>query len=193
MQSNEERGVHLKSAERRAEILNILQHRDVPIAAKDLAAHFHVSRQVIVQDIAVIRATFPGIVSTCRGYTISKQSCCYSREFKVCHTAEEAARELNLIVDCGGAIKNVSIKHRIYGRIMVEMDISSRQDVEEFLELLQSGKSTLLANAAAGYHYHLVEAASEERLDLIAARLEEAGFLAPLTPWEKETEGESNQ
>ena len=66
-------------------------------------------------------------------------------------------------MDCGGRVKNVSIKHRIYGRITVPMDIASRQDIEEFLALLQDGKSTLLSNATAGYHYHLIEAASAER------------------------------
>lgn len=83
-------------------------------------------------------------------------------------------------------MKNVSIKHRVYGQITVDMDIRSRQDVDEFLDQLQTGKSTILANAAAGYHYHLVEAASEERLDLIGRRLEEAELLAPLSPWEQE-------
>lgn len=180
----------MNTSERQKAILKILRNSDVPVAAKDLAARFNVSRQVIVQDIAVIRAATEGIVSTCRGYTMKKDSRC-TREFKVCHTDEDAARELNLIVDCGGTVKNESIKHRVYGRVTVEMDISSRQDVEELLELLTTGKSSLLSNAAAGYHYHLVEAATKERLDLIGERLKQAGLLAPLTPWEKETEGET--
>lgn len=173
--------------ERRNEILSLLNHADTPIAAKELAARFHVSRQVIVQDMAVIRAVTPGIVSTCRGYTIQQKEFC-SREFKCFHTEEDVARELNLIVDCGGRVKNVSIKHRVYGRLSAEMDICSRQDVDEFLELLRVGKSTLLGNATAGYHYHLVEAASEDRLDRIGSQLEQAGLLAPLSPWEQESE-----
>lgn len=182
----------MNTSERQNAILNILQNSHVPVAAKELAARFHVSRQVIVQDIAVLRGACAGIISTCRGYTMEKNTCC-AREFKVCHTEEDVPRELNLIVDCGGKVKNVSIKHRAYGRVTVGMDICSRQDVEDFVKLLRSGKSTLLANAAAGYHYHLVEAPTEERLDLIGARLEEAKLLAPLTPWEKETEGETGK
>ena len=63
------------------------------------------------------------------------------------------------------------------------MDIRSRQDVSEFVQALQNSHSTVLSNATSGYHYHLVEAASEERLDLIEEQLKKAGFLAPLQPW----------
>lgn len=170
-------------AERRSEILNVLKRAQSPVAAKALADRFHVSRQVIVQDMAVIRASTPGIASTCRGYVLQQEDVC-SREFKVRHDAAQMARELNLIVDGGGHVKNISISHRIYGRLSAEMDIRSRQDVEDFIENLENSRSTLLSSATSGYHYHLVEASSEERLDRIGDRLREAGFLAPLTPWE---------
>ncbi len=170
-------------SERRDAILNILRESGEPVAAKDFAARFGVSRQVIVQDFAVIRASVPGIVSTYRGYIFQQERKC-SREFKVCHTDKQAAAELNIIVDYGGHVKNVSISHRVYGRVTAEMDIRSRQDVREFVEAISTAKSTLLSNATAGYHYHLVEASSEERLDRIEEELGREGFLAPLSPWE---------
>ena len=163
----------MKTKERRDNILNMLRKADAPIAAKDLAAKYSVSRQVIVQDLAVIRASVPGIISTNRGYVIQTDKIC-SREFKVKHGENRVAEELNLIVDCGGIIKNVSISHRIYGRITAEMDISSRQDVCEFLERIDNSPSRLLGNATSGYHYHLVEAANYARLELIEKRLKEA-------------------
>ena len=67
------------------------------------------------------------------------------------------------------------------------LPICSRQDVSEFVQALQNSRSTVLSNATSGYHYHLVEAASEERLDLIEEQLKKAGFLAPLQPWEQST------
>ena len=100
-------------------------------------------------------------------------------------TPEQAEQELNLIVDHGGRVKNISISHRVYGRITAEMDIRSRQDVQEFLQALAGGASTVLSTATDGYHYHLVEAATPDRLDLIGQALQDAGFLAPLQPWEK--------
>ena len=88
----------MTTAQRRTDILQILKKADAPIAAKELAAHFGVSRQVIVQDMAVIRVSVPGILSTTRGYVLQQDSGS-AREFKVCHTPEQAADEMNLIVD----------------------------------------------------------------------------------------------
>ena len=176
----------MTTSQRRSEILNILKKSNTPIAAKKLATHFGVSRQVIVQDMAVIRASTPGILSTARGYIIRQESSC-TREFKVRHSQEDAARELNIIVDCGGCVKNVSISHRVYGRITAEMDIRSREDVKEFIEALNSSKSHVLSTATSGYHYHLIEAATPKRLDLIGQKLEEAGFPGHLySPGKKE-------
>jgi transcriptional regulator of NAD metabolism len=176
----------MTTAQRREEILALLNQADAPIAAKDLAARFGVSRQVIVQDLAVIRASRPNIISTNRGYILQQQETGCLREFKVRHTPEQAEQELNLIVDHGGRVKNISISHRVYGRVTAEMDIRSRQDVNEFVQAINSSHSSVLSSATSGYHYHLIEASSQERLDLIGEQLKKAGFLAPLQPWEKE-------
>ena len=176
----------MTTAQRREEILALLNQADAPIAAKDLAARFGVSRQVIVQDLAVIRASRPNIISTNRGYILQQQETGCLREFKVRHTPEQAGQELNLIVDHGGRVKNISISHRVYGRVTAEMDIRSRQDVNEFVQAINNSHSSVLSSATSGYHYHLIEASSQERLDLIGEQLKKAGFLAPLQPWEKE-------
>lgn len=177
----------MSTDERRKRILSLLGSADEPIAAKELASRFKVSRQVIVQDLAVIRASHPDIISTNRGYVKNRQeitSC--MREFKLRHKPEQAADELNIIVDLGGRVKNISVSHRVYGRISVELDISSRQDVLEFTKALDGAASTVLSTVTGGYHYHLIEASNEKRLDMIEEALDKAGFLAPLTPWEKE-------
>ena len=176
----------MNTAQRRTEILKLLQQEEKPVAARAMASQFGVSRQVIVQDMAVIRASTPGILSTTRGYVLQqdKDIAC-TREFKVRHGQEQAAEELNLIVDCGGRVKNISISHRLYGRISADMDIRSRQDVSEFIEALKNSRSSVLSNAPSGYHYHLVAADSQKRLDMIQEKLQEAGFLAPLQPWEQ--------
>ena len=84
-----------------------------------------------------------------------------------------------------GRVKSISISHRVYGRVSAEMDIQSRRDVVEFLQRFEDSSSTVLSTVTDGYHYHLVEAATAERLDLIERELREQGFLAPLQPWEK--------
>ena len=166
----------MNTAQRRTEILKLLQQEEKPVAARAMASQFGVSRQVIVQDMAVIRASTPGILSTTRGYVLQhdKDIAC-TREFKVRHGQEHAGR-----------VKNISISHRVYGRVTAEMDIRSRQDVNEFVQAINNSHSSVLSSATSGYHYHLIEASSQERLDLIGEQLKKAGFLAPLQPWEKE-------
>ena len=171
--------------ERRKEILNILKQSKQAVPAKVLASDFGVSRQIIVGDMAVIRANHPEIISTNRGYILGKKSA-FTREVKVKHGPDRVREELNIIVDHGGIVRNVSISHSAYGRISAEMSISSRQDVIEFTDRLFDSKSTLLGSATSGYHYHLIEASSEERLDLIEEKLSDAGFIVPYLPWEKQ-------
>ena len=133
-----------------------------------------------------------GILSTTRGYVIQQDSSCV-REFKVRHESDQTAEEMNLIVDCGGRICNISISHRVYGRVSAEMDIRSRQDVNEFITALNNSNSSALSNATSGYHYHLVEAASEERLDLIEEQLKKQDSWHRFSHGSQNTKQEGNE
>ena len=146
------------------------------MTGKSLAAAYDVSRQVIVQDIALIRAAGHDIMSTNRGYIIN-EPVTVSRVFKVKHTDEQVEEELNSIVDLGGCVRNVMVNHRVYGRMEAELNISSRRKAADFIRDLKSGKSSPLKNITSGYHYHTVEADSEETLGMIGEMLEEKGFL----------------
>lgn len=180
----------MKTSQRREKILEILKKSTEPVPAKVLAAQFNVSRQAIVQDLSIIRAYTTGIASTSRGYLMmQKPDVVHEKEFKMFHESERTKEELFLIVDCGGKIKNVSISHRVYGRISVDLEIRNRQDVIDFVDAFAGSKSKFLGEVTSGYHYHLVEADNEQRLQLIEKRLKEAGFLAPLSDWEKEESG----
>ena len=161
----------MTTAQRREEILALLNQADAPIAAKDLAARFGVSRQVIVQDLAVIRASRPNIISTNRGYILQQQETGCLREFKVRHTPEQAGQELNLIVDHGGRVKNISISHRVYGRITAEMDIRSRQDVQEFLQALSGFDRQLRHNSNQQCKDTLFSASSQRHVRSLCQRL----------------------
>ena len=166
----------MNTAERRGEILKILHNADAPVAARELAGKFGVSRQVIVQDIALIRAAGYEIISTNRGYILNQpKTVC--RMFKVQHTDEQLEEELNTIVDLGGCVDNVMIHHRVYGKMEAELALSSRRKVGAFMEDIRSGKSSPLKNITSNYHYHKVSADSEETLDLIEQELREKGFL----------------
>lgn len=84
---------------------------------------------------------------------------------------------MNAIVDLGGKLINVSVNHRVYGHMEAELNIGSRRKVNEFMEDIKSGKSSPLMKITSNYHYHVVEAESEEVLDEIEAMLEKKGIL----------------
>ena len=168
----------MNTAERRGEILKILHNADAPVAARELAGRFGVSRQVIVQDIALIRASGYDIISTNRGYILNAPKS-VSRDFKVQHTDEQLEEELCAIVDLGGCVENVMINHRVYGHMEAVLGVNSRRKVAEFMEDIRSGKSSPLKNITSNYHYHRVSADSKETLDMIEEDLRQRGFLVP--------------
>ena len=148
-----------------------------PLSASKLAEHCGVSRHVIVQDIALMRAEGAKIIATNRGY-IAADKVVETRVFKACHTDEETREELYLIVDAGGCVEDVFVWHKVYGKISARMQIDSRRKADAFLQKIASGVSTPLKNITGNYHYHTVTAPSEEILDDIARLLKERGFLA---------------
>lgn len=162
--------------ERRKAIVRQIKQSDVPVSGKKLAEDYHVSRQVIVQDIALIRAAGHDILSTNRGY-ILQEPYHVSRVFKVKHTDEQLEEELISIVDLGGSIKNVMVNHRVYGHMEAELNITSRRKIMRFLDDIKSGKSSPLKNITSDYHYHTVEADNEETLDMIEEMLAQKGYL----------------
>lgn len=166
----------MTGAMRREEIINTIKSSQIPVSGKALAAKFDVSRQVIVQDIALIRASGYEILSTNKGYVLNEPHT-VSRVFKVNHTDEEVEDELCAIVDLGGEIVNVMVNHRVYGRMEAPLHITSRRKVREFMEDIRSGKSSPLKNITSNYHYHVIEADSEETLDMIEEMLREKKYL----------------
>ncbi len=173
----------MSGEQRRQEMLAILQKAEKPVSGTALAKSFDVSRQVVVQDIALLRARNQNIISTCRGYTMHSPSLC-QRIFKVRHSDEETEEELNLFIDFGAQIEDEFVYHRIYDVIRVKMDLKSRRDVAEYLEKLKNGISKPLKDVTSGYHYHTVSAASEQILDQIQEELQKRGFLAELRDYE---------
>lgn len=169
---------------RRKEIIKYISESGTPVSGTKLAEHFHVSRQVIVQDIALLRAADCPIISTHRGY-LCQSSPKRERVLKVFHTDQEMRKELNMIVDMGGTVEDVFIRHRVYGELRAPLHITSRLKVEKFLEGIQSGKSSPLKNITSGYHYHTISADSEETLDAIETALRRAGICIEMADYEK--------
>ncbi|WP_307982422.1 transcription repressor NadR [uncultured Senegalimassilia sp.] len=198
-----------KSEARRASLLDALRSADAPVSGGQLASTLSVSRQIIVQDIALLREAGANIVATTKGYVLADaaqtttQNAAQTmaqnaaepptaaldepaRTFKLHHEVEQTREELQTIIALGGHVHNVSISHRAYGRITAPLEIANQADIERFINDIESGKSSPLSTATSGYHYHLVSAPSNQALEAIGRALADKGFLAPLLPHEQE-------
>lgn len=168
----------MKSEQRRKEIAALLGGSRSAIPGRELAEQFGVSRQIIVQDIAILKSLGYEILSTHLGYVMQKTPLA-ERVFKVWHTKEQTEDELSRIVRLGGTVVNVFVWHKVYGRIEAALNIYSPRHIEQFLEGVRSGKSTELMSITGGYHYHTVRADSEEILDRIERELQENRYIVP--------------
>ncbi len=168
----------MKALDRRKAIANRLLSANEAISGSMLSNEFGVSRQIIVQDITVLKGSGYDILATHNGYVIRK-SPLKERVFKLYHTTEQTEDELNTIVDLGGTVVDVFVWHKVYGKMVAPLNIFSRLNVKQFIEGVRSGKSSELMNITGGYHYHTVRADSETVLDLIKNTLEKKGYIAP--------------
>lgn len=177
----------MDARERRRAIMAVLGGAKGPVSGSALAREVGVSRQIVVQDIALLRADGHDIVATNRGYVLQEAAsspAVPTRLVKVRHSVEQAGDELTSIVDAGGAVLNVIVNHRVYGKITADLDIRNRRDVERYLRDIESGKSFPLLTVTSGYHFHRIAAEDEQTLDEIEAMLKEKGYLADLMPYE---------
>ena len=170
----------INNIERRSLLLSFLKNSDKPLSGTELGRKTGVSRQVVVQDIAILRTQGYPVMSTTKGYYLEagKEGASHTRLIKVCHTNEQVEDELTMIVDLGGAVADVMVNHRAYGKMKAPLNIKSRRDIQVFMENIRSGKSSPLLNITSGYHFHNISAESEEVLDEIERALKEKGYLA---------------
>jgi len=166
----------MKAAERREEILSLIGNSRNPVSANFLSERYSVSRQVIVQDIALLRAQGYGVISTNRGYVLGS-GLGAERVFKCRHTLQELIKESEIIISRGGRVEDIMVNHRVYGKISARLELSEPRHAEELYRSLVSGASKPLMSVTDGYHYHTVSADCEETLDDIGNALRQAGFL----------------
>ena len=173
----------MNGEKRREQILRLLQESGQPLSGTALAKICGVSRQVIVQDIALMRAENYRIISTNKGYLFRMETAENSqpkRVFFVRHQDSQVMEEFMTVLELGGRILDVAVEHEIYGQIRVELLIESVQDARSFMERLAECRDNPLKVLTDDCHYHTVSAPSEKLLDLIEAELTQKGFLQPI-------------
>ena len=166
--------------ERRSKILKKLMESEEPMSGAALAKAFRVSRQVIVQDIALMRAERHDIMSTNKGYLYRNgklDTTFPKRVFFVKHTTEQVLEEFLTVIELGGRVLDVAVEHELYGQIRVELLIETEQDARDFVDRLARCRDNPLKVLTGDCHYHTVSAPSEKLLDLIEQELKTKGFM----------------
>ncbi len=166
----------MTAAERREKIILELEAADVPTNATHLAKQLGVSRQVIVGDIAILRASGANIIATPRGYLLEElQESTYS--LACCHSLEDTLEELYTIVDNGCSVLDVIVEHQVYGQLVGELHIFSRRDAEAFVASLRESNQEPLSSLTDQVHLHTIHCPSEKHYEELKKDLRTKGFL----------------
>lgn len=168
----------MSASRRQAMIINRLRQSNQPITGSQFAGEANVSRQVIVQDISILKAKKEPILATSRGYMIErKNDSTQSRIVAVKHTPKQTEEELNIIVDHGVTIKDVTVEHALYGEITASIMVSNRMEVKQFIHKMNETKAPYLLTLSEGVHLHTLQADSVEKIDAVCKSLAEANML----------------
>ena len=160
--------------DRRKQILRLL--RGQILNGSQLAKQLNVSRQVIVQDIALLRSSGHEILSTRQGYILSADNTC-TRTYHVRCPEADIESMLNVFVDAGGTVQDIFDIHNTYGVIRAELHLCNRLQVKQFIESIHTGREAALHGLCKGGHWHTISADSEDALDLIQQDLRAKGYL----------------
>ena len=167
----------MSGIERRNEILQILSNSGSPVSAAALAAKFAVSRQVIVGDIALLRAAGTAVSATPRGYVLPQSEEGFICTVACVHDSEGIERELQIIVDNGCSALDVMVEHPVYGVLSGQLSVSSRYDLGEFMKTVVEYGAKPLSDLTDGVHFHTVKCPNQQARDRVLEELKTAGFL----------------
>lgn len=167
----------MDSVQRRDAIVKLLIDNNKPIKGSDLAKRFGVTRQVIVKDIAIIRAKGVNILATPDGYIHNVDSNRITAIIAVNHSEDNTIEELKTVVKYGGIIEDVVIEHPLYGEIKGILKIKNLNDLEKFTESFKNSGVKPLSILTDGIHLHTISTETEDDMTSIKEELKRKGFL----------------
>lgn len=167
----------MNAKERRMAILKELEETGEPISAAALALRFGVSRQIVVGDVALLRASGENVISTPRGYLLGRTAAGLLRVVVCRHEAAEMRRELNIMVDNGCTVLDVVVEHPVYGQISGQLALSNRYDVDEFIRKVSESEAKPLSAITEGVHLHTLSCPNEAAFERVRKALAAGGFL----------------
>ena len=166
----------MTAAQRREKIYTQLMTAAAPVSATVLAKQYGVSRQIIVGDIALLRAEGRNITATPRGYMIVTTGG-ITVQLAVCHTGSQTREELYAMVDCGCTVQDVVVEHPVYGQLTAVLQLSSRYDVDQFIKNMADRSARPLSALTEGIHLHTLSCPSDDALAHLKENLRQMGVL----------------
>lgn len=167
----------MTSKKRREEIIKLLINNNSAIKGTRLAELFSVTRQIIVKDIAILRAEGKNIIATPDGYILNKDINKVKTIIAVNHNSKETMEELEIVVKYGGMIEDVIIEHPLYGELRGNLMIKNLNDLYKFEKEYNNNNAKPLSNLTNGIHLHTIAADNEADIEEIKRELKERGFL----------------
>ena len=167
----------MNSIERRDNIINLLLESNEPIKGNVIAKKYSVTRQVIVKDIAILRAKGKSIIATPDGYIINKNENKVKAIIAVIHNEEEMFDEMSIVIKYGGTIEDVIVEHSLYGEITAMLMIKNYNELNKFVEKYQEQRARLLSVLTNGVHLHTISAENEHDINLIISELKKRNFI----------------
>lgn len=163
--------------DRKEKIIEAIKNNDKPISATKLAHMFGVSRQIIVGDVALLRASGIQIIATPRGYVMDKEKNEHYYTIAVNHNKDDLADELYTIIDLGGSVIDVIVEHPIYGQLTGKLHLYSRYDVDQFMKKVNSEQAKPLSQLTDGLHLHTIQCQNNDIYQRIVEVLDKKGYL----------------
>ena len=168
----------MNSNNRRELIYASLLNSQRPLKGTDLAGQYGVTRQVIVKDIAILRAEGKDIIATPEGYIVNKGLDNYIKKIiAVSHTREEMYDELKTIIKYGGRVEDVIVEHPLYGEIKCNLMLKNMADLEEFMLSFKRYNAEPLSALTGGMHLHTIAAERNKILENIEKALITKGYV----------------
>ena len=81
------------------------------------------------------------------------------------------------VVDHGCTVIDVIVEHPVYGQLVGLLDLSSRYDVDQFIQTVKKQSAHALSELTDGIHLHTLKCKDEETFNRVEEALKEAGLL----------------
>lgn len=155
----------------------MLRSSPEPITGSTFSDQLGVSRQAIVNDIAILRAAGEQITGSPRGYRMADDPPGVRALIRCDHPPDRGREEFEILLDRGITVLDVGVEHSVLGEVRAPILIETRADIDRCSETITEAGEMPLSAITRGVHSHMVRAPNRDALDAAMRELRERGIL----------------